>query len=263
MVATLKNQSRKSKRYVGRAWGLLVAAGLSGCQDPNPREDTLSSEVPTESGEDFAVRFDGTSDYATMGTARFSMPTLPQCISLWLKLGSKGTRQAILTLRRDDSGNVLGLSETGVVTLFRIWNPEVLVEASEPLDVERWYHLAYVHNEDTHLLYVDGVLKGSSTAGPDNRSPTSGWLGTFDGQSQLFHGELDELRVWSIARTALDITSEFTEGGAVADPELVGYYSFNESSGATVYDRSGNGNHVALGDGVTDYMPQRVRADRP
>jgi hypothetical protein len=237
--------------------------GLLGCQDPNPREESLSSEVPTESGENFAVRFDGTNDYATMGTARFAMPTLPQCISLWLKLGSKGTRQALLTLRRDDSGNVLGISETGVVTLYRIWNPSVLVEASAPLDVESWHHLAYVHSDGQHFLYVDGVLKGSSTASPDNRSPTSGWLGTFDGQSQLFRGELDELRVWSIARTALDITSEFKEGGAVSDPELVGYYSFNESRGARVYDRSGNGNHLTLGDGVTEYMPQRVIASRP
>lgn len=263
MVAMTQTPRGNQKRRVRRAAAVVLTLLLVGCQDPNPNEETLSNHVPAGSATDYALRFDGSNDYATLGTARFPMPTLPQCLSLWVKLGSIGTRQALLTLRRDDSGNELGFSETGVPTLWRIWNPEVLVEAMEPLAVGDWHHLAYVHTDNQQLLYVDGTAVGSSAAGPDNRSPTSGYIGSYNGTKEMFEGELDELRVWAMARSAADVQMEFEGNGAVSDPDLVGYYSFDESDGARVYDRSTNGNHATLGDGVPDYMPERVPSERP
>lgn len=266
MTQTPKVPGRLTRRITAMAF-LGAQLGVTfGCQDPNPEEEILSSRVPAESGVDYALRFDGVDDYASLGTARFPLPTSDQCVSLWVRLREVGTRQALLTLRRDDSGDELGISEAGLFTLWRIWSPEVLAAASEPLSAGDWHHLAYVRSEGEHRLYVDGRLQSRSTTGSDNHSPTTGFIGTFDGKQRFFDGDLDELRIWAIARSASDIEAEFGGGGAKSDPDLVGYYSFNESplaaqGGAATsraYDRSGNGNHATLGDGVADFSPTRI-----
>jgi hypothetical protein len=166
-------------------------------------------------------------------------------------------------LRRDDSGSEFGISETGHPTLYRIWSDDVVLQAMEPLTLGVWHHVAYVHALPEHRLYVDGVLVAQSTASTDNRSPISSWLGSYDGTARLFDGDLDELRIWTIPRTAGELAMEIEGGGPISDPEMVGYYSFDEDDGATAYDRSGNGNHAILGDGVEAFMPTRIRANRP
>ncbi|MGC4063301.1 MAG: LamG domain-containing protein [Polyangiaceae bacterium] len=240
----------------------LALLGAVGCQDPNPAEESLSTAVPPGIAVDQALRFDGEDDYATLGTARFPMPTLPQTVTFWVRTSRLDRRQALLALRRDDSGNEFGLSESGVPTLYRIWSNDVVLQGDAPLTANFWHHIAFVRDLSEYRVYVDGALSGQSTASTDNRSPTSGWLGSYDGSSRLYEGELDELRIWSMARSSSEILMEIEQGGPSSDPEMVGYYSFDEAGGPRAYDRSGNGNHATLGDGVTPFMPTRIPANR-
>jgi hypothetical protein len=84
-------------------------------------------------------------------------------------------------------------------------------------------------------------------------------LGSGDGTDLFFSGEIDELRVWSVARSEALLAEEISgQAPEQEPPDLVAYYTFNEASGARVVDRSGRGNHALLGDGVASHMPQRV-----
>ena len=242
----------------------LMAIGPLGCSNSQGlSEASIADTVPAESGIDYALQFDGINDYATTGTARFPMPALPQTISLWVKIASTSSDQDWVTLRRDtDSGNEFGLATGGLPTVWRVYGAATLVQSSTALELNRWQFVAYVFDGAEHAIYVDGGLVGTGTTDANNRSPTSSWLGTFDGTRNLYDGLLDELRIWSVARTALDIQNEMVSGGPKTDPNLVAYYRFNESGGQRAYDRSGNGNHASLGDGVADCMPTRVVSDR-
>jgi hypothetical protein len=226
-------------------------------------EASISDVVPPESGVDYALQFDGTNDYATTGTAAFPKPIAPQTITLWVKIASTSSDQDWVTLRRDlDSGNRFGLAAGGLPTVWRVYGDSVLVQSSTPLEINRWQFIAYVFDGTQHAIYVDGALVGTGTTAPNNRSPTMGWLGTFDGILNHYDGVLDELRIWTVARTEAEILGDMTTGAPTTDTHLVAYYSFNEPGGQRVYDRSGNGNHASLGDGVADCMPARVVSGR-
>jgi hypothetical protein len=250
--------------WVGNLISILVVAGSLGCSNSNGKgEASISDAVPPESGIDYALQFDGLNDYATTGTARFPKPILPQTLSLWVKIASTSSDQDWVTLRRDaDSGYEFGLAGGGLPTVSRVYGASVVVQSSTALEIDHWQFVAYVFDGSQHAIYVDGALVGTGTTGANNRSPTMSWLGTFDGSLNLYNGWLDELRIWSVARTEADIQNDMASGSPPMDPNLVAYYSFNESGGQRVYDRSGNGNHASLGDGVTDCMPARVVSDR-
>ncbi len=63
--------------------------------------------------------------------------------------------------------------------------------------------------------------------------------------------------------TDAELKAEIAGEAPISDPDLVGYYSFDEADGLRAYDRSGNGNHMALGDGIAERAPSRVKSDRP
>lgn len=243
-------------------WVALATLGL-GCTDPSPAEETIANDVPPPSSQDYALSFDGDDDYATMGTARCPLPTLAQTISLWISPRATGKIGDLVTLRRDDSGNEFGLNANGAPTMWRIWGPLALAESSEALEPNRWHHIAYVYDTQTNAIYVNGVLSASSTNTPNNRSPTSGWLGSFDGKQRFFAGQMDEVRIWAVARSPAELRAEIDGDRSTKDPDLLAYFSFDEVGGARVYDRSGNGNHVTLGDGFAAFAPQRIESGRP
>jgi hypothetical protein len=211
-----------------------------------------------------ALEFDGTNDYASLGTAGFPFPRLPQTISFWLSAAAGGSvEQTVVTLNKDAaSGILIGLSN-GVLTARSAYSGDVFVQASSPLGLDQWHHVAYLFDGTSdaphHTLYLDGTPVGTGTTLPDKRTPNTAFMGSDSHEQRCFKGKLDELRVWAAGRSLDQINEEIA--GEVPEqefPELVLYYTFGEASGPRVVDRSGRGNHALLGDGLPNYMPKRV-----
>jgi hypothetical protein len=238
---------------------------LAACSAPSSDEDTGPIEVlPPDSAQDLSLAFDGSDDYASTGTAGFPFARLPQTVSFWLKAAaSGGTEQTVITLRKDaESGVRVGLCG-GALCAKSIYSRNVFAQATTPLPAGEWHHVAYQFDgsDDAphHTIYLDGVSVATGTAIPEKRTPTSGFLGSTDGSELFFSGELDELRIWSVARNAQQIAAEIAgQAPEQEPPDLIAYYTFNELGGARVIDRSGRGNHALLGDGVSSRMPRRV-----
>lgn len=252
-------------RARGGAWLPLplLAALLVACEsepDADPMLDD-SGEIP-DSGLDYALEFDGRDDYASTGTAAFPFPQDPQTVSLFVKREEQEGLRALVTLRKDrDSGLELGLRDGKPVTI-RTYDGSAFVEAADAIPAGRWVHLAYTFDRTVHRLYVDGELAGENELEPNDRTPTTGWLGTLDGEQHLFAGVIDEVRIRDVLLTAEDIEREVA-GEAVGEAEnVVGYFNFDEGSGARAYDRSTRRNHASLGDGVPARAPSRVLSDR-
>jgi hypothetical protein len=245
------------------AW-LWLGLVLSGCGGVTPAaSEELSDEGPLDASFDGALSFDGVDDYASVGTAR--MPKIDRDQALMLKFRPAGKVpggpdvQALFTLRRGNSGLALALDDD-VPLVYNVYGPRDLARGSAKVSLGEWHQLAFVVQGDDCTLYVDGaVVATSSGAITTNRTPIESIIGSVDGYTRMYHGALDELRVYARAFTLEEVVAVGAGMPPADAEELVLYLPFNEASGPRSYDRSGLGNHAELGDGVRELMPTRIR----
>jgi hypothetical protein len=167
-----------------------------------------------------------------------------------------------VTLRKDrDSGIELALEE-GTLAAIRIYDGSAFVSASEPLPIDVWVHVAYTYDGTVHRLYQDAVLVGEDELTPNHRTPTTGWLGTFDGERDRFGGMMDEVKIRDQLLTEAELALE-AQGEPVGDDALVvAHFTFDEGPGTRAYDRSARANDASLGDGIAEHAPTFVLSDR-
>jgi len=252
-----------SLRVTRLAW-LIAVALLAACTQP--AADAGPSQLERrfqDSGQNFALSFDGVDDYATSGTAEFPDGRHEQTLSAWFMVDSIVDRAALLTLRKDlDSGIEFGLRQ-GFVGAWRVLGDRQLLIAKTPITTGVWHQAAYTFDGTTDQLYVDGALVGSSTELPDKRTPTSCWIGTLDGKRDLFAGRMDDVHVFDTARSADQLETEIGGDFSANQPGLVLDLTFDESGGSVAFDHSDRQNDAQLGDGVPLRMPERVRSNLP
>jgi hypothetical protein len=216
----------------------------------------------------YALEFNGTSDYATTGTGGFPAGADPQAISFWARPSNFGGTQVIVTLRRAlESGVVVGI-RNGSFEAWQVYGGGTLVHAPSPPDAGAWHHFAYVFDlsdggSGVATLYVDGAPIASATASPNARVNLASWIGSLDGLSEFYAGDLDELRIWNVPRSQSEIMSDMA--GAVADGSagLVAYFDFNQVDLTSVPDLSPHGNNATLGGGDPRAMPAQVLSPVP
>ena len=106
------------------------------------------------------------------------------------------------------------------------------------LNANTWYHLAAVWNGSQLLIYVNGVLEGttSSTRNPkDCAAPLL--IGQYGngGGGGYFNGQIGDVRLWKVARSAEEITAHRSDALLLANtPDLALYYRFDDGAGITV-----------------------------
>ncbi|HZW10002.1 MAG TPA: LamG-like jellyroll fold domain-containing protein [Phycisphaerales bacterium] len=131
------------------------------------------------------------------------------------------------------------------------WNQgQSTVQGATPLTIDQWQHVAVTYDGATVRLYINGQLDAEQPL--DAEILPSGAaailaIGDDPGAGEPVGGRFDEVRVWSVARTAPEIQGAM--GGAITGWEagLLGYYDFNEVAGQVVLDRSRSGFHARLG----------------
>ena len=129
---------------------------------------------------------------------------------------------------------------------------------TEVLD-DRWHHIACVRDsaDGTASIYVDGVLDFASAPGTSTADLSYPDSGVGPPTSRLnpylvvgaakpsgskgppsFDGFVDELRIWTTARSAQDIAASYYRVVPSDSPGLVAYYRIEEGDGACVADSS-------------------------
>jgi Concanavalin A-like lectin/glucanases superfamily len=215
-----------------------------------------------------ALHFDGVLDYATTGTAGFPPAFAPQTLSLWVRYANLDGTQIFIVLRRDtESGLAVGI-EGGTISAWPVYANQSLAAATSPPAPGSWHHVAFVYDPSSDAgpastLYVDGAVSATGPTTTDNRTPLSSWIGSFDGLSEFYAGDIDELRIWNVARSVDEIQQEMNGEVSPDAPGLVAYFDCDAIYGTRVLDMSGNGNDMTLGGGVPDRMPTLVASDVP
>ncbi|WP_293302957.1 LamG-like jellyroll fold domain-containing protein [Pedobacter sp. UBA4863] len=126
------------------------------------------------------------------------------------------------------------------------------------LSTNTWYHIALVYENRTVDFYVDGVAKGSNVPDITNYdglgAPLNGVTNyaafnvgnlVFGAQNHGvvndFVGGIDDIRLWSTARTQAQIQNARSMELVGNESGLLGYWKLNETSGTTVIDSKQSG----------------------
>lgn len=121
--------------------------------------------------------------------------------------------------------------------------------AAPGLPVNEWIHVAIVYDTQNNerIYYQNGeqvAYSNASISGTvDLRSNC--WIGFAWDNTRWLPGQISELRIWNVARTAQQIADNpyrvdpSTEG-------LVAYWKFNEGMGRTIKDQTGNGTDITF-----------------
>jgi hypothetical protein len=119
-----------------------------------------------------------------------------------------------------------------------------------------WQHFAAVFDGEWLRLYVDGELDVELQA-PVAPAHTLSSLTFGAAPFNTYDGLMDEIRIWSTARTASQIVDAMAQGLSGTEPGLVGYWRFDEGYGDTAYDMSNFLNDGRLGQeiGPDDWDP--------
>ncbi len=120
-----------------------------------------------------------------------------------------------------------------------------ITEVVDSVDVSDngWHHIAMVSdyaNTSTYL-YIDGIEVASNSTFLMN-APLSGNIVSGAG----YAGYIDDIRVWSTARTQDDIMTAMNIVVAWDSQGLEGYWPLNEGTGSVAYDGTSNAHNGAI-----------------
>jgi parallel beta-helix repeat protein len=123
-----------------------------------------------------------------------------------------------------------------------------IITAENSIISETWHHLALTYNGSNIILYIDGIEAGSTEAsGQITNESVPLKIGSlaFDNTNFDLDGQVDEVSLWNLALTEQEIQN-YMYAEPTGEEGLLGYWNFNEGSGETANDASGNENHGSI-----------------
>ena len=213
-----------------------------------------------------SLHFDGNDDRVNLGNSLSTTidPLNTITVEAWVKpevnSGHNGVilgnysfpvdnGQLQVLLRRDNNGYTFHINDDNG------GNKEVSAPNSVQLNI--WQHIVGVWDGSTIKIYVDGILKSTTTGviGSSFRSLTNSFVIGYSlaAGGEGFQGSIDEVRIWNIALTVDEIIRRKNCELIGNESGLLAYYKFNQgvnqanNSGVTsLVDATSNGNNGSL-----------------
>ena len=213
---------------------------------------SLTSPVLPYSGQETYLEFDGVDDYVDISsvsddmnsdtTFSFKLSVNPMTASFPEGVGY------VLSINGSSGGNVnvllVGINQANGTLRIYVGDSYVFYSSIGVTD-NNWHDIAYTRNGTVGTLFLDGVILGTHTVTYSLSSSDYWSIGQeFDGTSisNEYVGYIDNVSVWDRVLTQEEIQANMTNELTGNESGLVGYWDFNEGSGTTVTDQSGNGN---------------------
>ena len=169
-------------------------------------------------------------------------------LEVWIQFRDLGDNQKLIgKFGLNNSGYLLGVDQGRIYP--EVWTPtkyEDLAGLMNPV-AQHWQHLAVTFEAgDSLKSYINGKKVGSVAVGSagltDNTDPLIIGIASWDLSNFQSFGNIDEVRVWNVARSESEIAGDMFHELSGSETGLVAYYDFNQSSGSNLPDVTGNGN---------------------
>lgn len=186
----------------------------------------------------------GNKDYTICAWVRpESMPTEPPHMGIVSKIQGTSDKEYVFSVANGklvlnvekDSSNTSGSTITTPVTT-KSWQ-HVAVTFDASITTPTFYHNGQIQASENTINILPDQLSDDLYIGM--------WGGTY--MQHEFDGQIDEVRIYSRILEESEIEALARCNADINDSDLVAYWSFDEGTGQTVHDSSGNGNDGYLG----------------
>ncbi|GLR19561.1 LamG domain-containing protein [Portibacter lacus] len=210
-----------------------------------------------------AMDFDGVDDHLSVAHNNTLNPgaNVSFTFEAWVKIESS---QGPLTILSKGSG-----TSTTNSYIFSIWQNKVALNIGDAgsnntwmysdsdVKLKKWTHLAvaYDHTNGVFTFFQDGIKDGERTITHGFSSNTNPLLignQGVDCNCNYFNGQLDELRMWNVAKTEAGLQAMMNQELSGSELNLIAYYNFNEGTAF--------GNNTDLTQ-VREHSPNALSAD--
>lgn len=198
------------------------------------------------------LNFDGVNDNVNIGTALTTYLGSRNLVTVeaWIKVPNTTNTKTIFSNHNGGGTQLIFRINGSSLEAVLGFGTYVATSAANTITANTWTHVAMVYNDSSLKLFVNGNEVASSVVALSYSLPISSQpynIG-LTGFSEMFSGDMDELRVWNSALTQADIQATMN-CEAQAQPELIAYYKFNQgfnnvnnSSVTTLIDETGTYN---------------------
>ncbi len=210
---------------------------------------SIAAAPPTAPVPNLTATFGGNTNYLDVGTDASLVLTDEYTLEAWIRPTGSGAGGADAIICREGE-YLVSWFPTDQSIRYAVGNAGwvwISTGYTTPLGV--WRHIAFTSSaaDGTIRLYADGVevysAAGGGTIVDTIPAQNNTYLGDRQSGTESFEGDLDEVRIWNVTRSAAEIASTYartlTAGEAVAVTGLVGYWNFDDG---TTTDITGNGN---------------------
>ena len=201
-----------------------------------------------------SLLFDGMNDEVTISGITDYQVTDALTIEAWIKPNSWSDFDGILNYAKDQGPSKAGFGFVYFATGWRFFLKTTtnsidyisMAEVSTPSG--QWTHLAATYDGEKVRIYRNGSAIDSTDAMGDIQwtgAPSDFKLGSFTkaGSTGYFDGQIDDVRIWNIVRTGIQIKASREITIDKNEPGLVGYWQIDAGSGGTATDSTSTANH--------------------
>ena len=179
-----------------------------------------------------ALNFDGSNDLVTCSG---SQNTSVFSAEAWFSTGVTIADMALVSTLNEGAGSGfelhVGINGKPVITLR---NSSTWLDVVSPnvITANKWTHVAATYDGATVKLYVDGQLMNSAAlpAASFVKGTSPLVLGRRSSGLLFFNGSIDEVRIWNIARSQVDIQNNMNNELNGTETGLLSYYKFNQGT---------------------------------
>jgi len=199
------------------------------------------SAVSALDGPGNALAFDGSNEYVEITDNDVLDITGPLTLEAWISVSSSPTtdNEGIISKflsagnERSYSLDITTSDNLEFILSANGTNEAALTSSSIITSADGWAHVAAVFDPSNSMsLYINGILDAELTAGVPvsiNASSANLWVGMTNSVSanNALHVEIDEVRIWNIARTRVEIQDNMFKQLEGSETGLVAYYTFD------------------------------------
>nr|NQU93500.1 PKD domain-containing protein [Bacteroidota bacterium] len=197
--------------------------------------DTFNVEIASE----FALRFDGENDYLEAGDVFFPEDDLT--IEAWINPAELTDYHEIIFWYGDSDRVQFRLQPDGSLLYGESANGNwsYVTTGSSAVQTNFWTHVAVTKVGDLCNLFVNGIHAGFYQFDNNPVTHTLQIGGRGNDMDRFFNGDIDEVRIWDVARSQEEIMDSFCANLIGNEEGIYGLWHFNDGPDSSVASDSG------------------------